>query len=126
MSGCSCSSPEGLAAVRAGAIPYYARRYTFDLQLLNVDTEVVKRTPARGNRPGHTKSPSVAQVLALDIDLLISHPTISSEPLDPTIELAGYEWFTVRVPGLDPPWWGTLRKIDPARRRDDPVGRADA
>ncbi len=99
-----------LATTAAGTIPFYARRYTYDILLLNVDTEVVKATPAHGNRPGHTKSASMAQVLAQDIDYLIYHPTISAQRPGPRRGPRGYQWFTVQVPGMDPPWWGVLRR----------------
>jgi hypothetical protein len=105
-----------LATTAAGTIPFYARRYTYDVLLLNVDTEVVKAAPARGNRPGHTKSAGLKQILAADIDYLIYHPTISKGRAGKNAsekrgwKRRGYEWFTVKVPGLDPPWWGTWRR----------------
>lgn len=105
-----------LATTAAGTIPFYARRYTYDILLLNVDTEVVKATPAHGNRPGHTKAANLKQILAADIDYLIYHPTITERrPGKRKGEKAGwkrrgYEWFTVKVPGMSPPWWGVWRR----------------
>lgn len=108
-----------LATTAAGTIPFYSRRYTYDVLLLNVDTEVVKATPARGNRPGHTKSASFKQVLDADIDWLIYHPTITERrPGKSAADLRawrarGYEWFTVELPQMQPPWWGVWRRIEP-------------
>ncbi|MCB9523429.1 MAG: hypothetical protein H6702_08600 [Myxococcales bacterium] len=99
-----------LATTAAGTIPFYARRYTYDILLLNVDTEVVKATPAHGNRPGHTKAASHAQIMAQDIDYLIYHPTIAERRPGPRRGPSGYEWFTVQVPGMEPPWWGVFRR----------------
>ena len=103
-----------LATTAAGAIPYYSRRYTYDLLLLNVDTDIVLQTPPTTSRPGHSREAQIEQALAQGIDLFISHPTISDTPPAPAAELAGYEWVTIRVPGLKPAWWGVLRRIEPA------------
>lgn len=105
-----------LATTAAGIIPYYSRLYTLDVLGLN-DEWIAHSVPARGSRPGHTKSAPLDYILQKDIDYLIYHPTIAKHPPRRPAhetrawEARGYRWETVRVPGLDPPWWGYWRRV---------------
>jgi len=100
-----------IATTAAGIIPYYSRLYTVDILGLN-DEWVAHNVPARGQRPGHTKSAPLSYILKKDVDFLIYHPTISEkEPRRSGAERAawarrGYTWKTIKVDGLEPPWWG--------------------
>ncbi len=100
-----------IATTAAGIIPYYSKLYTVDILGLN-DEWVAHNVPARGQRPGHTKSAPLSYILKKDVDYLIYHPTISDRrPRRSAAEKAawakrGYTWKTIQVEGLDPPWWG--------------------
>jgi len=100
-----------IATTAAGAIAYYARRPTLDLLGLN-DEWIAHQVPARGSRPGHTKSAPLSYVLSQDIDLLIYHPVMAASPPRPhpsyrrALEPRGYRWRVFQPPKLDPPYWG--------------------
>lgn len=104
-----------LATTAAGIIPYYSRLHTLDVLGLN-DEWIAHNVPAHGNRPGHTKSAPLDYILQREIDYLVYHPTISArEPRKGAGEKRswkqrGYVWEAVKVPGLEPPWWGYWRR----------------
>lgn len=96
-----------LATTAAGIIPYYSRLYTLDILGLN-DEYIAHTVPARGSRPGHTKVAPESYLLQKQIDYLIYHPSITSGPLprgQGNMGAKGYTWRSVRVEGLDPPYW---------------------
>ncbi len=105
-----------LATTAAGIIPYYSRLYTLDVLGLN-DEWIAHNVPARGNRPGHTKSAPLKYILDKDIDYIIYHPTIAERRPrrgareTRTWKARGYEWRAEKVDGLDPPWWGYWRRV---------------
>ncbi len=100
-----------LATTAAGAIAFYSDRYTLDLLGLN-DAWVAHHVPARGARPGHTKSAPFDYVMRQRPDLLIYHPTLIPLPNDPNPQHAralaprGFEWRVVALSGVTPPYWG--------------------
>ena len=100
-----------LATTAAGALPYYAKRYTMDLLGLN-DAWIAHHVPARGHRPGHTKLAPFHYPLERKVDYLIYHPTFAQRRPRPHTRYAkalapwGYEWRTYQVPHLRPSWWG--------------------
>ncbi|MGC6416854.1 MAG: hypothetical protein ACON3Z_07040 [Bradymonadia bacterium] len=108
---------QSIAVTAAGIIPYYSKLYTVDVLGLN-DEWVAHNVPARGHRPGHTKSAPLSYVLKKDVDFLIYHPTITEHT--PTKRRSerdvwrarGYRWKAIKVDGLTPPWWGTWVKIN--------------
>jgi arabinofuranosyltransferase len=109
-------SDASIATTAAGIIPYYSRLYTVDVLGLN-DEWIAHNVKAHGNRPGHTKSAPLSYVLQKQVDYLIYHPTISdTQPRrslrdKKTWRTRGYEWKTVEVPGLIPPWWGFWQMV---------------
>ena len=104
-----------LATTAAGALPYYAERYTIDLLGLN-DEWIAHHVPVRGHRPGHTKSAPFSYPIKKGADYLIYHPTFSQAPRNANrryaraLEPLGYRWQSVQVPDLSPPWWSTWVK----------------
>lgn len=106
-----------IATTAAGVIPFYSRLHTLDVLGLN-DEWVAHNVPARGNRPGHTKSAPLEYVLERGVDYLIYHPTISARRPEKGAgerrawEGRGYRWEAVEVAGLDPPWWGYWRRVE--------------
>jgi hypothetical protein len=96
-----------IATTAAGIIPYYSRLYTLDVLGLN-DEYIAHEVPARGSRPGHTKSAPESYLLQKQIDYLVYHPTMTPQPVRQGgggMGAKGYEWKSVQVPGLDPPYW---------------------
>jgi arabinofuranosyltransferase len=106
-----------LATTAAGIIPYYSRLYTVDILGLN-DEWVAHNVPARGHRPGHTKSAPLSYILKKNVDYLIYHPTISeNKPGRSASEKQvwrkrGYTWSAIKIPGLAPNWWGFWQTTD--------------
>lgn len=104
-----------IATTAAGAIAYYSRRPTLDLLGLN-DEWVAHNAPARGARPGHTKSAPLSYVLKWGVDLLIYHPVMSERPprahagFQRALEPRGYQWRVFQPPQLSPPYWGVWLK----------------
>jgi len=104
-----------MATTAAGIMPFYSRLYTVDVLGLN-DEWVAHNVPARGHRPGHTKSAPLSYLLEKEVDYMVYHPTISARrPGQGGGQRAawkrrGYEWAAEKVPGLDPPWWGYWRR----------------
>jgi len=100
-----------LATTAAGALPFYAERYTIDLLGLN-DEWIAHHVPARGHRPGHTKAAPFNYPLERKVDYLIYHPTFAKQRPGSHPRYAkalapwGYEWRTYQVPHLTPAWWG--------------------
>ena len=100
-----------IATTAAGIIPYYSRLYTVDILGLN-DEWIAHNIPARGQRPGHTKSAPLSYLLKKDVDYMIYHPTISASASSQGRGerrfwgSKGYMWRTVEVPNLEPPFWG--------------------
>jgi hypothetical protein len=96
-----------IATTAAGIIPYYSRLYTLDVLGLN-DEYIAHEVPARGSRPGHTKSAPESYLLQKQIDYLVYHPTMTPQPVRQGgggMAAKGYEWKSVQVPGLEPPYW---------------------
>ena len=99
-----------LATTAAGALPFYAKRYTLDLLGLN-DEWIAHEVPARGQRPGHTKSAPFRYPIDKGVDYLIYHPTFTrlrpraSTRMSKALKPYGYRWQSYRVPGLVPAWW---------------------
>lgn len=96
-----------LATTAAGIIPYYSRLYTLDVLGLN-DEYIAHEVPARGSRPGHTKVAPESYLLKKQIDYLVYHPTITAGPTRQGpggMGSKGYVWRSVKVPGLEPPYW---------------------
>ena len=108
-----------LATTAAGARPFYARRYTVDILGLN-DEWIAHNVPARGTRPGHTKSAPLQYLLDKEVDYLIYHPQVSEkEPRKRAGEkrgwkARGYRWRTEQIEGMTPSWWGVWERIPPA------------
>jgi len=106
-----------LATTAAGIVPYYSRLYTVDVLGLN-DEWVAHNVPARGSRPGHTKSAPLSYLLEKQVDYMLYHPTIAKRrPRQgrgqrEAWKRRGYTWETVQVPGLEPPWWGFWRRVE--------------
>ena len=117
-------APEGasLATTAAGAIPYYSRLRTLDILGIN-DEWIAHNVPARGNRPGHTKTAPLDYILEREIDYLIYQPDVAERPQQKSFDSKasayrrGYLWETMRVPGLNPPYWGVWVRI---RQSDTP------
>lgn len=115
--GATADPGASLATTAAGIIPYYSRLYTLDVLGLN-DEWIAHNVPARGNRPGHTKSAPLEYILDKQIDYLIYHPTIGERRPGKSAgeqrawKARGYTWQAEQVPGLDPPWWGYWRRIE--------------
>jgi len=105
-----------IAITAAGIIPYYSRLYTVDILALN-DEYLAHNIPARGNRPGHTKSAPLKYLLEKEVDYMIYHPSMAKRPLRKgrgerkTWKQRGYEWKSWKIPDLKPPWWGCWQKI---------------
>lgn len=99
-----------LATTAAGALPFYAKRYTLDLLGLN-DEWIAHHVPARGQRPGHTKSAPFKYPIDKKIDYLIYHPSFTrskpraSEQMARALKPYGYRWESHLISGLEPPWW---------------------
>ncbi len=106
-----------LATTAAGALPFYAQRYTLDLLGLN-DEWIAHHVPARGHRPGHTKSAPFKYPIDQKIDLLVYHPSFSHRASRPSSRMQralqpfGYEWKSYQVPQLQPSWWSVWQKKD--------------
>lgn len=106
-----------IATTAAGIIPFYSRLHTLDVLGLN-DEWIAHNVPARGNRPGHTKSAPLEYVLGKEIDFLIYHPTIAERRPEKgagekrSWQQRGYRWEAVEVPGMSPPWWGYWRRVE--------------
>ncbi len=106
-----------IATTAAGIIPYYSRLHTVDVLGLN-DEWVAHNVKAHGNRPGHTKSAPLSYILKKQVDYLVYHPTITARPVrrSPSEERVwrsrGYEWRSVEVEGLAPPWWSFWRRLE--------------
>lgn len=106
-----------LATTAAGIIPYYSRLYTLDVLGLN-DEWIAHNVKPHGKRPGHTKSAPLSYILDKKIDYLVYHPNIAKRrPAKRESEKRGwkkrgYEWKTVQVPGLSPPWWGFWQRSE--------------
>jgi len=104
-----------IATTAAGAIAYYSRRPTLDLLGLN-DEWVAHNVPAKGARPGHTKSAPLSYVLRWGVDLLIYHPVISAQRpkahrgFERALKPRGYTWRVFEPPLLTPPYWGVWVK----------------
>ena len=104
-----------IATTAAGAIAYYSRRPTLDLLGLN-DEWVAHNVPAKGARPGHTKSAPLSYVLRWGVDLLIYHPVMSAQRpkahrgFERALSPRGYEWRVFEPPHLTPPYWGVWAK----------------
>ena len=104
-----------LATTAAGALPFYAQRYTLDLLGLN-DVWIAHHVPARGHRPGHTKAAPFRYPIDKEIDLLIYHPSFSRQVHRPSLRMKralqahGYEWKSYQVPDLNPQWWSVWQK----------------
>lgn len=106
------ASPDAsLATTAAGIVPFYSRLYTVDILGLN-DEYIAHQVPARGSRPGHTKVAPHEYLMKKQIDYLVYHPTITDRPISPQDAARrgspgrDYEWRSVQVPGLSPPYWG--------------------
>ena len=112
----STSPDVRLATTAAGALPYYAERYTVDLLGLN-DSWIAHHVPARGHRPGHTKSAPFRYPIDKKVDYLIYHPTFSARAPSPHPDYAralkphGFQWQSVQVPQLTPPIWSAWVKV---------------
>ncbi len=104
-----------LATTAAGALPFYAKRYTVDLLGLN-DEWIAHHVPARGQRPGHTKAAPFRYPIDQGVDYLVYHPTFSLSQPKPSVRMQrvlsphGYRWESYRVPGLSPPWWSVWKR----------------
>jgi arabinofuranosyltransferase len=100
-----------LATTAAGTIAFYADRYTIDLLGLN-DSWIAHNVPARGNRPGHTKSAPFRYPIDRGVTHLIYHPTLALKRPHPhhrylkTLRPFGFRWETVHIPQMEPPWLG--------------------
>jgi hypothetical protein len=105
-----------LATTAAGALPFYAERYTLDLLGLN-DEWIAHHVPARGHRPGHTKAAPFRYPIDKKIDYLIYHPSFTrakpsaSERMSRALRPHNYKWESHRVPGLQPPWWSVWTRV---------------
>ena len=114
-----------LATTAAGIIPYYSRLYTVDVLGLN-DEWIAHNVPARGSRPGHTKSAPMSYLLGKHVDYMVYHPTIAARRPGQgrgqreAWKRRGYEWETTQVPGLVPPWWGYWRRVEPGGSASPP------
>jgi hypothetical protein len=102
-----------IATTAAGAIPYYSRLPTVDLLGLS-DLHIAHQVAATGARPGHRRSPPEDYVLSRHPRVLLWHPWITAEPVVPSAGDVrywadrGYVHRSVRVPGLEPPYWSYL------------------
>jgi arabinofuranosyltransferase len=102
-----------LATTAAGALPYYAKRYTVDLLGLN-DAWIAHHVPAHGTRPGHTKSAPFRYPIDKQVNYLIYHPNIMSAPTRApeqymrALKPFGFEWKNIKVPQMQPQWWGVF------------------
>ncbi len=102
-----------LATSAAGAIPFYAKRYTLDILGLN-DIWIAHNVEPHGNRPGHTKAAPFSYLMDQKIDYLIYHPIISEKVPAPSgsLQRHGYTWETVKVPDMQPPYWGFWKRSE--------------
>jgi len=106
----TCPPDTLIATTAAGAIPFYSRMPTVDLLGLS-DLYIAHEVPGTSARPGHRRAAPEAYVLKRHPHLLIWHPWTSAEPLIPSPAQVqywrerGYAFRTVRVPGLEPPYW---------------------
>lgn len=109
-----------LATTAAGALPFYARRYTVDIFGLS-DEWIAHHVPARGTRPGHTKSAPLEYLLGKEVDYLVYHPQLAkNKPRKGAGEkrawkTRGYRWRTERIEGMSPEWWGVWERIRPSQ-----------
>jgi arabinofuranosyltransferase len=115
-----------LATTAAGALPFYAERYTVDLLGLN-DEWIAHQVPAKGHRPGHTKSAPFRYPIDQGVDYLIYHPTFSrnqpkaSQRMSLALKGFGYHWESYRVPKLQPSWWGVWVKKSSSKNVSGPI-----
>lgn len=109
------ASDTRIATTAAGAIAFYAQRPTLDILGLN-DAWIAHHVPARGNRPGHTKSAPLSYILNWNVHLLIYHPIMSTRPplahkgYQKALKPKGYHWQVFEPPHLTPPYWGVWVK----------------
>ena len=118
----AASYPPGtrIATTASGTIPYYSRLPTLDLLGLS-DLYVAHEVAASYGRPGHAKLAPEDYILRWRPDVLFWHPQAEATPLRPSPEQVeywrarGYSFRSVRVPGLEPPYWSYL-EADRMRR----------
>jgi hypothetical protein len=106
------SYPEGtsIATTAAGAIPYYSRFTTQDFLGLN-DEYIAHNLKPTLKRPGHRFIASRKFIKYWDSDIIIYHPICTRKKPKPRpgltkkMDKLGYQWASVRVPGLKPQVW---------------------
>jgi hypothetical protein len=105
----------------AGVIPYYSGIRAFDCYGLVDETIAHDPGMTRSTRPGHQKWVSDEYLFARR-PTLITHLYRLGDPapyVPPPEEAAawtvrGYEWVSVRIPGLSPPYYSFLKRVDRA------------
>ncbi len=109
------AKPDDVVAVGgAGVIPYYSGIRSYDVYGL-VDSVIAHDPGATvGARPGHQKwgeGHLLAQRPTLIMFRYCLHAPCDQEQ---TFRPAGYEWVRATIPGLDPPYYSFLKRIDRA------------
>lgn len=103
-----------MAVGGAGVIPYYSGIRSYDVYGL-VDSVIAHDPGATvGVRPGHQKwgeGHLLAQRPTLIMFRYCLHAPCDQEQ---TFRPAGYEWVRATIPGLDPPYYSFLKRIDRA------------
>ncbi len=124
--------PDDLMTVGgAGVIPYHAGIRAYDVYGL-VD-EHIAHNPAMtvSARPGHEKWAGDDYMLSREPTLITHHYALQQRHVPSPDEIAlwaarGYEWVTATIPGLDPPYYSFLKRLDrafgpfPARTQSPP------
>ncbi len=94
-----------IALTPAGAIPYYSRLRTIDMQGLN-DKWIARHGAVSGIRPGHQRCATYRYLLERKADIIIGHPmmledALYSDTLDYSVEIPDHEECgSVRTIGL--------------------------
>jgi hypothetical protein len=108
----------------AGAQVFYAGIPAIDAFGLS-DEYVAHHVPSRSNRPGHQKWAPDSYILSRHPTILCHLYKITAVPYVPSpVEVQswrnqGWRWVSVRIPGLDPPYYNFLLRRD---RSLGPIG----
>ena len=109
------AAPDATVAITAaGVIPYYSRLRTLDIQGIN-DAWIAHEVAPTSTRAGHTREAPDAYLIEREVDYLVYHPNIASEPPDPVRPhwgQRGYRWVVVRLPSVEPLWFGFWERED--------------
>ncbi|MEM8712217.1 MAG: hypothetical protein AAGG01_14805 [Planctomycetota bacterium] len=105
-----------MAITAAGTIPFDTDFWTLDMLGLN-DAWIARNAASEGTRPGHRKHAPLEYLLEAELDVIVAHPTITESPSWPAAGMRdewakrGFEWKSVRVPDLEPEWFGYWQRV---------------